>query len=161
MEVTDLIAALQAAKEGNEYLDSAIQRHLFALEKPIPRYSRSLDAAVSLLPEGWSIHHLGQLTDCQGGFSGWRCQLYRATDVMFSELARVSAATAPLAICLAAIPLRAAVAPETMEEAAITSPKSAPAAATKIGAAVRSRQLSFAVRDQDDLVPASANRSAQ
>src|SRR6266478_2855765 len=79
MELAKLVTMLQSAKEGSEYLDYAIQR-LFGTAKPVPLYTRSLDAALKLMPEGWTIHRLGQLTNCQRGFGGWIGEIYRASD---------------------------------------------------------------------------------
>ena len=52
------------------------------MAKPVPLYTRSLDAALKLVPDGWTIHRLGQLSDCQGGFGGWIGEIYRASDAM-------------------------------------------------------------------------------
>jgi hypothetical protein len=50
MDTAKLITALQAAVEGSEYLDYAIQRQ-FTLMKPVPAYTSSIDAAVMLIPD--------------------------------------------------------------------------------------------------------------
>jgi hypothetical protein len=107
MELAKLVTMLQSAKEGSEYLDYAIQR-LFGTAKPVPLYTRSLDAALKLMPEGWTIHRLGQLTDCQGGFGGWIGEIYRASDAMIPYPSSSPAASAPLAICVAALRVRLA-----------------------------------------------------
>lgn len=107
MELAKLVTTLQSAKEGSEYLDYAIQR-LFGTAKPVPLYTRSLDAALRLVPEGWTIHRLGQLTDCQGGFGGWIGEIYRASDAMIPYPSAAPAASAPLAICVAAMRVRLA-----------------------------------------------------
>jgi hypothetical protein len=107
MEPSKLIVSLEAAAEGSEYLDYAIQR-LFGLMKPVPAYSRSLDAAMLLIPDGWSVHRLGRRNDCRGSFTGWMAELYRAGDVVL-ELPTLSlAATAPLALCASALRIHAA-----------------------------------------------------
>ena len=105
MDLAKLVTTLQSAKEGSEYLDYAIQR-LFGTAKPVPAYTTSIDAALTLLPEGWTIHRLGQLTDCRGGFGGWLGELYRAGDAMIPYPATAPAASAPLALCIAALRLR-------------------------------------------------------
>lgn len=102
MDIAKLIASLQAANEGSEYLDYAIQRQ-FSLMKPVPPYTRSLDAAMLLVPEGWSIHRLGRRHDCKGKFTGWLCELYRARDAVIEFPANSLGATAPLALCVAAM----------------------------------------------------------
>jgi hypothetical protein len=105
MDIAKLIATLQAAAEGSEYLDYAVQRQ-FSLMKPVPAYTRSLDAAIQLIPEGWSIHRLGQRHDCRGKFTGWFAELYRAADAVIELPANAQGATAPLAICIAAMRVR-------------------------------------------------------
>ena len=102
MDIAKLIASLQAATEGSEYLDYAIQRQ-FSLMKPVPAYTRSVDAAMLLIPEGWSIHRLGRRHDCKGKFTGWLCELYRARDAVIEFPANSLGATAPLALCVAAM----------------------------------------------------------
>jgi len=107
MELAKLVAMVQSAKEGSEYLDYAVQR-LFGTAKPVPLYTRSIDAALTLLPEGWTIHRLGQLTDCHGGFGGWIGEVYRARDAMIPYPSNNAAASAPLALCAAALRVRLA-----------------------------------------------------
>jgi len=118
MDLAKLITTLQSAKEGSEYLDYAIQR-LFGTAKPVPLYTRSLDGALRLMPEGWTIHRLGQLTDCQGGFTGWIAEIYRASDAMIPYPATAPAASAPLALCVAALRVRLAAESEASAPAAI------------------------------------------
>ncbi|MGO8920943.1 MAG: hypothetical protein ACLQJR_34055 [Stellaceae bacterium] len=107
MDLAKLVTTLQSAKEGSEYLDYAIQR-LFGTAKPVPLYTRSIDAAMRLLPEGWTIHRLSQLSDCRGGFGGWIGEIYRASDAMIPYPSSAPAASAPLALCVAAMRLRLA-----------------------------------------------------
>ena len=102
MDTTKLVAALQAAREGSEYLDYAIQRQ-FALMKPVPAYTRSVDAAMLLIPEGWSIHRLCRRHDCRGNFTGWLAELYHAAHAVIEFPANPLGATAALAICTAAM----------------------------------------------------------
>ena len=102
MDTTKLITALQAAREGSEYLDYAIQRR-FALMKPVPAYTRSIDAAMLLIPEGWSIHRLCRRHDCRGNFTGWLAELYQASHAVIEFPANPLGATAALAICTAAM----------------------------------------------------------
>lgn len=119
MDLAKLVAMLQSAKEGSEYLDYAIQR-LFGTAKPVPLYTRSLDAALTLLPEGWTIHRLSQITNCQGGFGGWIGEIYRARDAMIPYPSSAPAASAPLAICVAA--LRVRLAEGTTEDIGMRAP---------------------------------------
>jgi hypothetical protein len=112
MDVEKLIAALEGAAEGSEYLDYAIQRQ-FGLMKPVPAYTRSLDAALSLLPEGWSIHRLMRRNDCRGNFTNWAAELYRAADIVLEIPATAIGMTAPLALACAALRIRNAASETT------------------------------------------------
>ncbi len=107
MDLAKLVTMLQRAKEGSEYLDYAIQR-LFGTAKPVPLYTRSLDAALTLMPEGWTIHRLSHLSNCRGGFAGWIGEIYRASDAILPYPAIAPVASAPLAICIAALRVRLA-----------------------------------------------------
>jgi hypothetical protein len=106
MDLAKLYSLLGGAKEGSEYLDYAIQRVLFRMTKPVPLYSRSLDAAFGLVPEGWTIHRLSQLSDCRGGAGGWLAEIYRPADAMIRFPSEQLSASAPLALCLAAVRAR-------------------------------------------------------
>jgi hypothetical protein len=103
-----VISALEAAAEGSEYLDYAIQ-HQFGLMKPVPAYTRSVDAAMLLFPDGWSIHRLCRRHDCRGNFTGWLAELYRASDAIIEYPANSLGATAPLALSLAAMRIHEAM----------------------------------------------------
>jgi len=105
MAMLKVVAALDAAEEGSEYLDYTIQRQ-FGLMKPVPPYTRSLDAAMLLVPDGWSIHRLCRRHDCRGNFTGWLAELYRAAEAVIEYPANSLGATAPLALCLAAMRIR-------------------------------------------------------
>lgn len=107
MDLAKLVTMLQSAKEGSEYLDYAIQR-IFGTAKPVPQYTRSIDAALKLLPEGWTIHRLSQLSDCRGGFGGWIGEIYRGTDAMIPFPSSAPSASAALALCVAAMRVRLA-----------------------------------------------------
>ncbi len=105
MDILKLVASLESASEGSEYLDYAIQRQ-FSLMKPVPSYTSSIDAAMSLLPEGWSLHRLCHRHDCRGSFTSWFAELYRAADAVIEQPASSLGATAPLALCVAAMRVR-------------------------------------------------------
>jgi hypothetical protein len=108
MDTAKLIIALEGAAEGSEYLDFAIQRR-FGLQKPVPAYTRSLDAAMRLIPEGWSIHLMQRRNDCRGAFTGWVVELYRASDVVLEFPSNGAASSAALALCAAAMRVRHAL----------------------------------------------------
>jgi hypothetical protein len=106
LDMAKVISALEAATQGSEYLDYAIQ-HQFGLMKPVPAYTRSVDAAMLLFPEGWSIHRLCRRHDCRGNFTGWLAELYRASDAIIEYPANSLGATAALALCLASMRIHA------------------------------------------------------
>lgn len=107
MDISKLIVAVESAAEGSEYLDYSIQR-LFGLMKPVPAYTRSVDAAMALIPDGWSVHRLNRRNDCRGSFTNWMAELYRAADVVLDLPTQCTAATAPLALCASALRIIAA-----------------------------------------------------
>ena len=37
---------------------------------------------MTLVPEGWTIHRLGQLSNCRGGTSGWIADIFRPADAV-------------------------------------------------------------------------------
>lgn len=106
MDLSKLLSLLQGAQEGSEYLDYAVQRVLFRMTKPVPLYTRSLDAALALLPEGWTLHRLGQLSNCRGGTGGWIAEIYRPSDAVIPFPCEGTAHSAPLAICVAGVRTR-------------------------------------------------------
>jgi hypothetical protein len=93
--------------------------------KPVPAYTRSLDAAMLLIPDGWSVHRLTRRNDCRGNFTGWMAELYRAADVVL-ELPTLSlAATAPLALCASALRIHAAQRSSALETSRFEAAKRA------------------------------------
>jgi hypothetical protein len=106
MDLAKLLSLLQGAQESSEYLDYAIQRVLFRMMKPVPQYTRSLDAALSLVPDGWTIHRLGELSNCHGGTSGWVADIFRPTDAVIAFPSEGTASGAALALCIAAVRTR-------------------------------------------------------
>jgi hypothetical protein len=107
IELLKLASSVDGATAGSEYLDYSIQR-VFGLRKPIPAYTSSLDAAVMLIPESWSIYRLAHSHNCRGKFSGWTAELYQANEAMIDAAVSAQAATAALAICAAALRAREA-----------------------------------------------------
>ncbi len=112
MKLPELIAKLEAATEGSRELDVAIyafdrpvpaveleprHQHNFDLMKA-PRYTTSIDAALTLVPEGWA-YQLNMLFEpnCRQEAIVWTP----------SNLSPVSGAhTMPLALCIAALKAR-------------------------------------------------------
>jgi hypothetical protein len=105
MDLAKLLLLLQAASDGSDDLDDAIQRALGRARKPVPPYTRSLDAAMMLLPEGWALHRLGQ----RGNGGGWLADIYRPSEAVIAFLDESAAATAALALCSAALRTRVAL----------------------------------------------------
>ena len=79
MTLLELAERVEAAAGPDLDLDLAIGEAVgswpagpgtFKLPK---RYSRSLDAAMTLVPEGWLVKHLSQLDFDEG----WQCQMMR------------------------------------------------------------------------------------
>ncbi|HZT52238.1 MAG TPA: hypothetical protein VFA22_09915 [Stellaceae bacterium] len=106
MDLMKLLSLLQGAQDGSEYLDYAIQRVLFRMTKPVPLYTRSLDAALALIPEGWTLHRLGQLSNCRGGSGGWVADIYRPSDAVIPFPCEGTAQSAALALCIAGVRTR-------------------------------------------------------
>lgn len=107
VDLAKLATQLEMAAEGSEYLDYAIQRR-FGIRKPVPAYTSSLDAAMAIVPPGWSIHRLQRRHDCRGGFAHWTAELYRADNAVLDVPTTVTAATAPLAVAASALRVLAA-----------------------------------------------------
>ena len=100
--LTQLIADLEAAPEGSRELDERIARALDIGGTIIPEWSTSLDAALTLVPEGWFVDgdQTHQYVDGQ-----WQWGLYHQDE----ELA-VHGWCKPspaLALCIAALYARA------------------------------------------------------
>jgi hypothetical protein len=107
MEPIRLLALLEAAKDGSDYLDHAVARELGLRARPVPAVTRSLDAALRLLPEGWVMHRLGQVSDCRGGTRGWVAEICRTRDCVIPFPPDRTAHTAPLALCMSVLRSRA------------------------------------------------------
>lgn len=76
----------------------------------VPAYTASVDAALTLVPEGWWIQFLGQCL-LDNGHSGWRARIETQADQVEApqnSLGLFYAKTAALAICDAALRARAA-----------------------------------------------------
>jgi hypothetical protein len=100
MSIARTLALIESAPVGSAELDAAIAAALEIDEAP---YSRSLDAALQLVPDGWSVAGLAQRTDARGRLAGWTAELYRPSVAVLSDApARVmpSAALALTFACL-------------------------------------------------------------
>ena len=131
MTYDELIAALEAASEGSRELEVEIGialdhkarggspnwqtlRDYIGYVHQIPRWTRSLDAAVSLIPDGLSWMVAMSHTDCaQHGAWVWDKERGYGTEDDFALMCDF-AATAPLAMCIAALKARRAMEPDRM-----------------------------------------------
>lgn len=116
--MTDLIKRLEAATGGSWTLDYEIARELqwrFSEKeefkefgsfwwdamtdewRQLPWWTTSIDAALTLVPEGWLMQLSGQATE-----DGWGCRL---THMNKGEAMRLASSPA-LALCLAALKAR-------------------------------------------------------
>ena len=126
--MSDLIARLEAAEEGSRELDFAIAEHLGMHPRwsksttkarkmhrhvdggPIPAWTGGIDAALTLVPEGWD-YSIGTDTrkDESARKYGWARVMERAEDhpghYTGNEL-YAEAATPALALCAAALKAR-------------------------------------------------------
>ena len=120
--MTDLIARLEAATEGSLELDAEIWMTLYPNWRNFPRtedggwitdmgksaraygYTTSLDAAMTLVPEGAfvELHISPKGTSCDAEVSLNDGKFLIADDTVKTS----TAATAPLALCIAALKAR-------------------------------------------------------
>lgn len=108
----DTLAELAERVEQAAGPDRELDRCLFAVLHGIDRGratgpmdfspTASLDAAMTLVPEGWWIQHLGQL------IGGWACRI-ETNGPPSASLGLFFAPTAALTICAAALRSRAAI----------------------------------------------------
>jgi hypothetical protein len=97
-KVQELIARLEAATGPDRDLDVAIIDALFPGARKFPlEYTASIDAALTLVPEGWRWH-LGNTLDGRGTAMIWLNPL-TGTDEIF-------AAAPAIALCIAALRAR-------------------------------------------------------
>ncbi len=122
----DLIKSLEQAEQGSEALDKSIARHLgFRIAATtggphimrqnddvaswdLPRYSRSLDAAVTLIPKGWRW----EAADYGGNQDGPRAALWHGIPAEHIDDVQHHGAfgeTPALALCIAALRARQAM----------------------------------------------------
>jgi hypothetical protein len=120
--MTDLIARLEAASGPSRELDEAIARHLGApLDRhesgdfwrltepwagwshhyPMPKFTASIDNALTLVPEGWSR----QVGDSENRM---HAQAVLGRSYPTNRNVYVEARTMPIALCIAALRARSA-----------------------------------------------------
>jgi hypothetical protein len=131
-DLLSLISRLEAAKEGARELDAKIEisrrRFLFGAAavagmsiqpggwivggdspNPIkaPAYTSSVDAALSLVPEGWSFYRLDQYSNGPDPIWGWGAQLRCHANPEVGLAIGETRASMPLALCIASLRARA------------------------------------------------------
>ena len=120
-DLDKLTAALESAAEGSEELDERVGRAFGwwydfdnvewvregEIVEFLPVYTRSIDAALTLVPEGWILHRLGQerkwnpMTDFL-----WVARLHKGEVPSSRNIVQYFAVTPALAICAAALRAR-------------------------------------------------------
>ena len=108
----DLIQRLEKAEGPSYVLDCAIgefvrasmrYQHPGSMNPTYPPYTASLDAAVGLVPEGWSLH----MNQHDGG--EWSAELREGYATSYGHVALAfKHPTLPLALCIAALKARKA-----------------------------------------------------
>lgn len=111
----DLITRLEQATEGSEKLDVAIGREWYGYGPDDPLwhmmpFSRSLDAALTLVPGGWRVYAIQQ--EYLSANSLWFAGLDQLPPVRYQSVL-AKAPTPALALCVAALRARKADKPKT------------------------------------------------
>ena len=102
MNIEDLVQRIETAPGPSERLDTEIVEALGGRGTHAP-FTASVDAALSLVPPGWSVHQLSHHNDCHGHFTGWVAELYRPDQSVVACPAAALVASAALALCAAAL----------------------------------------------------------
>jgi hypothetical protein len=100
LSLVGTLAAVEAAQAGSPDLDIAIAAALHLDAAP---YSRSLDAALRLVPDGWSVAQISQRTDGRGRIAGWTADLFRPDLAVLPAAPPRLMPSAPLALAIAAL----------------------------------------------------------
>ena len=103
MSLLGTLTLIEASPAGSAALDAAIAK---VLELDPAPYTRSLDAAMRLVPDGWSIAHLSQRTDGRGRIYGWTADLFRPTLAILPDAPARLMPSAPLALAIASFRAR-------------------------------------------------------
>lgn len=103
MSIARTLSLIEAAPAGSPELDAAIAA---ALDLDAAPYTRSLDAAMRLVPDGWSIAQLSQRTDRLGNVAGWTADLFRPNLAVLPDAPARVMPSAPLALATASFRAR-------------------------------------------------------
>ena len=110
-----LIEKLEAADEGSRELDWAVECELHGWpldhmrHAALPNYTTSLDDALTLAPEGWYLRRLNQYHNNREPAWGWGAELRYHPNPIIGLSVGESRASAPLALCIAALRAREAL----------------------------------------------------
>lgn len=96
MKISELISALEHAENGSSVLDLLVSEHALGCKGPWAHFTRSIDAALTLVPSG--LH---------GGFEHDRTYVYGEKD---EEIFGISMRGTAVGLCIAGLKARAAVA---------------------------------------------------
>ncbi len=127
----NLLAKLEAATEGSRELDAEIIMeicddaiigpwpcgesepvvfHAQAIgivdKSPVPAYTTSIDAALTLVPEGWALLRINQYHETSNPAWGWGVEMRYYTNPEIGLAIGESRASLPLAICIASLRAR-------------------------------------------------------
>lgn len=115
-ELLELAERCEKAEGPDRELDRLIGATIYQLEVGrtvpgiegcySPEYTASLDAALTLAPEGWPVFHL---FNCHLGPDRWIWEADLAPQRSYADILRGQAATPALALCAASLRARASL----------------------------------------------------
>lgn len=107
VSLVELAERCEKASGPDREIDLDIARALKAFDPKhrfaVAPFTGSLDAAMTLVPDGYCVECMGEVPDNPPGAKAW-CQLAREIDM--SSLGCIDAATLPLALCAASLRAR-------------------------------------------------------
>jgi hypothetical protein len=102
--LSELIARLEKASGPDMRLDAVIESHVGFRPFGTPQYTASIDAALTLVPDTWAIHEMGELSRLPTG-AGWYVTAMKRDG--FGEV-HAAHPNFAIALCIAALKARAA-----------------------------------------------------
>lgn len=122
----ELIAALEKAEGPSQILNDAILQHIEGWENlgggwlrwndgrrerfdytfPPPLYTSSIDAALTLAPDGWALLRINLYHSPQNPGWGWGVHLCNTLHPQMGQIVGESRASMAIAICIAALKAR-------------------------------------------------------
>lgn len=109
-KITDLLARLESAMEGSGELDIEIARAVYGNDGQYREFTRSLDSALTLVPDEWREHGNIAWPGYEDGvlMADARVDLGHVLSSGGAPRVQAFAATPALALCIAALRARAA-----------------------------------------------------